>query len=312
MAKGIDRISVEKGDREVYNDLENSYPLKGLHHSDLLCLAMSFGFDAGLRTPLGKKDGLIRLASLKESQWRLIRAIAIAEMNQLQVIADDEECITIAEEYANAGLRIIQEAVESSVTDELETTIQRKILSINERINNTEGDPTDGRKPEDEESEYVLSLTEGGESEKVEFKSSMRWDYKQKKSNRRLEYVIAKSIGGFLNARGGVLLIGVDDKGDILGLQEDYGTLKKKDNDGFQAKFWELVDTLLGIQHKELVSFKITEVEEKEVCVVEISESPEPVYVRTENKNTIFPLRSGNRTRSLQPHEIEEYRKRRW
>ena len=62
-------------------------------------------------------------------------------------------------------------------------------------------------------------LIEGGENHRVEFKSSIRYDYRQKTTNRDLETVIAKTIAGFMNANGGRLLIGVNDQGEVLGLE---------------------------------------------------------------------------------------------
>ena len=78
----------------------------------------------------------------------------------------------------------------------------------------------------------IPSLINEGENEFVEFKSSLRHDYYQVKTNKNLEMVIMKSIAGFLNAKGGTLLIGVDDFGEVLGLDNDYFTLKKKLRDG--------------------------------------------------------------------------------
>ena len=57
-----------------------------------------------------------------------------------------------------------------------------------------------------------------GESERIEFKSSARWDYRENKHNRGLEMVVAKTLAGFMNGRGGVLVLGVEDGGKILGV----------------------------------------------------------------------------------------------
>jgi hypothetical protein len=46
------------------------------------------------------------------------------------------------------------------------------------------------------------------ESSELEFKSSLRWDYKENKLNTGLEKVIMKTIAAFNNGDGGVLLIG--------------------------------------------------------------------------------------------------------
>ena len=64
----------------------------------------------------------------------------------------------------------------------------------------------------------IEELIQAGENERVEFKSSIRYDYYRKTTNRDLEVIIAKTITGFMNAKGGKLIIGVDDDGNVLGL----------------------------------------------------------------------------------------------
>ena len=52
-----------------------------------------------------------------------------------------------------------------------------------------------------------------GESANLEFKSSFRWDLRENKLNRALEGVILKTLAGYMNGKGGTLLIGVADDG---------------------------------------------------------------------------------------------------
>ena len=74
--------------------------------------------------------------------------------------------------------------------------------------------------------ENLGALIAQGEGPKLEFKSSFRWDYKQDKLNRGLENAVLKTLAGFMNGQGGTLLIGVDDSGEVLGLEKDYETLE--------------------------------------------------------------------------------------
>ena len=52
-------------------------------------------------------------------------------------------------------------------------------------------------------------LLKKGESETVEFKSSLRWDYRQNKTNKELEFAVLKTITAFMNTRKGTLMIAV-------------------------------------------------------------------------------------------------------
>lgn len=100
--------------------------------------------------------------------------------------------------------------------------------------------------PSGTDEQTVRRLIAGGEGGAVEFKSSLRWDLREAKVNKALEKVIVKTLAGFLNGRGGALLIGVEDAGIVVGLGADYDTLRKKDRDGFELHLRELVVRDLG------------------------------------------------------------------
>lgn len=138
MSSEKDRLWIEKGDRDIYTDLENRANLKGLSHTDVFCLAMALGFKNGIRTSINTKDGLIRFATVKEKEWRLIKAIAIAASDDLSISGNLVECVSIASEFANAGLQLLQETIRSTKTDELETIIERAIMEIRNELNNTD------------------------------------------------------------------------------------------------------------------------------------------------------------------------------
>ncbi|KKL69002.1 hypothetical protein LCGC14_2119350, partial [marine sediment metagenome] len=93
--------------------------------------------------------------------------------------------------------------------------------------------------------EYLTS----GESTILEFKSSARWDYYQEKVNKDLEFVIIKTIAGFMNTEGGTLLIGVTDDGEIIGVENDLKTLKKKDRDGYELLLNDLISSYIGVEY---------------------------------------------------------------
>jgi predicted HTH transcriptional regulator len=50
-------------------------------------------------------------------------------------------------------------------------------------------------------------------------------------------FSVVKTIAAFCNSRGGTLLVGVEDNGDIAGVQDDFPLLKKPEQE-FDA--WEL------------------------------------------------------------------------
>lgn len=159
----------------------------------------------------------------------------------------------------------------------------------------------------------LYELINAGENERVEFKSSMRWDYKENRPNKNLEGVIMKTISAFLNSSGGTLLIGVDDFGIAIGIEKDIKTLGggKKNLDGFELQLTELVGRYLGKEHRKFFHVSFVPVDKKNICVIEIDKSPKPVFLEYAGK-TEFVVRSGNSSQILNAKEQYEYIKMHW
>ena len=156
-------------------------------------------------------------------------------------------------------------------------------------------------------------LIDRGESQHVEFKSTLRWDRQQQKVNPKLEDVIIKSIAAFSNGKGGILLIGVWDNREIAGLEGDFNSLKKNDSDYFEIHLRNLLKQHFGIPfitRNLQVDFPL--IGDREICAIRIVEGAEPVYITTTdkhgNKTERFYVRSGNSSQEIQSlREINEY-----
>ncbi len=159
---------------------------------------------------------------------------------------------------------------------------------------------------EHELSENIPSLISSGESERLEFKSSVRWDFRQARANKALEDVIAKSIAGFMNHRGGSLLVGVSDDGKIVGLQDDYKTFKHKNRDGFELFMNDLVKARLSGEFCALVHCSFHVMDGKDICRILVEASNTPVYIR-DGKVARYFLRTGNGTRELDAREAHAH-----
>ncbi len=144
----------------------------------------------------------------------------------------------------------------------------------------------------------LSALLRAGEGERLELKTSARWDDRKGAGNRQLELVVARTVAGFLNAAGGTLLIGVDDDGSVVGLESDYHTLQSKGRDGFERFLIGLVAHRLGTDACALVHVVFHEVEGKDVCRVIVDPSPVPVFLSDGNRSHYY-LRTGNATREL-------------
>ncbi len=156
------------------------------------------------------------------------------------------------------------------------------------------------------------SIIKQGEGAYLEFKSTMRWDIVESRVNKTLESVILKTLAGFMNSSiGGTLLIGVADNGEILGLEKDYQTLKKPDQDGFDQRVMTAISTNLGADLCSFVHVLFHVIDNKEVCRLIVSPANRPVFL-TQSNTPKFYVRTGGGTRDLNVQEALSYVAGRW
>lgn len=164
----------------------------------------------------------------------------------------------------------------------------------------------------------IEELIRRGESDRLEFKSSARWNLHTRARDERIELVIAKAVSGFLNSDGGTLLIGVDDAGDLVGLANDFTVVKSPDPDRYELWLRDFLATTLGqtAAGQVLIDFTGVTVDGTDtyVCRVTCPASPRPVFLRP-GKGGAQPelwVRIGNSTRQLKVDEAVEYVMHRW
>ena len=149
-------------------------------------------------------------------------------------------------------------------------------------------------------------IIKGGENDYVEFKSSMRWDNKQGGGNKSIEYKIAKSISAFMNASGGRLFVGVDDSGEVSGIEKDFAIVPHNNKDGFLLQLTQIINRYLGKEFHQYISIKIIPIASKEVCVVEVAHSKIPVFLKNEGKEEFY-IRASASSQPMSIREANEY-----
>lgn len=156
------------------------------------------------------------------------------------------------------------------------------------------------------------SIIRQGEGPLLEFKSSLRWDLQEDRTNRSLESVVLKTLAGFFNSHvGGTLLIGVADNGEIIGLEKDYQTLKRPDKDGFEQAVMTAISAQLGADLCPFVHVLFHVIENRDVCRIIITPALRPVFLTQGNAPKFF-VRTGGGTRDLNIQEALEYVAGRW
>ena len=156
-----------------------------------------------------------------------------------------------------------------------------------------------------------------GEHGFLEFKSTMRWNWKENRLDKKMEEIILKTISAFSNAEGGKLLIGVTDEGDILGLDSDYNTFKEGNKDQFELHLRNLVNNAFGKEFGAInLNVRFPILNDIEICEIDIKASETPRYCGIIDKNGIlqkkFYIRSGNSSQELDIEESASYIKRRF
>ena len=158
----------------------------------------------------------------------------------------------------------------------------------------------------------IAAIIQLGEGPLLEFKSTFRWDIEQSRTNRQLEAVVLKSLAGFLNSSlGGTLLIGVADDGDIIGLENDFQTLKKQNEDGFEQAIMTAIAANFGADLCSHVSILFHVTGNQTICRLIVSPSSRPVFVNQGNIPKLY-VRTGGATRDLNIQEAIEFAPIRW
>jgi DNA-binding response OmpR family regulator len=145
-------------------------------------------------------------------------------------------------------------------------------------------------------------LVADGESDSVEFKSTLRWNLHTNKPDKRMENACLKTAAAYLNSSGGALFVGVDDEGRALGMSQDQFA-----NEDKLLLHWNgLLKTHLGMQAIPFIRSAMRDLDDQRVLLVQCLPSREPVFFRRDNDETFF-IRTGNGTHALKPSEVLAY-----
>lgn len=162
--------------------------------------------------------------------------------------------------------------------------------------------------PKNQESVEIGSL--GSESQTKEFKSSIVYPAGSIQADiDKQMLIILKTIAGFQNAQGGELYLGVNDLGNVCGINEDlhYLNTSKFDEytyssslDGYELKIRNAVKYSMGGTANQALRFEFKKEEEKDYVLIQIEQVNRPVFV---NGTKLFQ-RAGNMTQLLKGDEI--------
>lgn len=107
-----DRVNIRKSDRLIYERLfKNDSPFAKKEAKELFIMAMILGFCNGTKVELDTKEGYVRIEYFSDEQKSIIKAIAVAESGNLNILLKKKEVFSIAEKYAAGGIALLKDEV---------------------------------------------------------------------------------------------------------------------------------------------------------------------------------------------------------
>src|SRR5262249_20810477 len=173
----------------------------------------------------------------------------------------------------------------------------------------------------------IDALTRSGESDKIEFKSSLHHPYgplspelqklqpgqAKKEIQKLLRKSVTKTIAAFLNSEGGTLLIGVGDSGAVLGIEPDFEYLKqgKQDTDGWLLSLQEVIINALGPEVWNAVRVSLVPHGSHTVGVVHCPPRTTETWQKEDGAERFY-MRASNATRELNGSSLLRYIREHW
>ena len=148
----------------------------------------------------------------------------------------------------------------------------------------------------------ISRLIEQGESHTLEFKEIPECNTQQNRKNNDVLFPPLKTIAGFLNAEGGILLIGVDNSGKIVGIEPYLNTMEQGNNDTFEQQIRNCLRDRFEPYPIGKVKVSFKKFMEGTVCRIDVQADKEPVNL----DNKIY-VRDGNTTQLLKGRRLTDW-----
>ena len=338
----VKRPRYEDSKRETLEQLSKKGSKKGEFlmfgpFYEIYMYAFFIGYNRNERLPLlesSKKDQFREIGQWKPEgivDYILMllfgdKTIINYSWDELEDLSSEELGIIISniikaiEEYANAGLAFLKEKIEKDKTEFTDPFVFVNILNevINKNAEKEKYSDFDNKKniAETKDELRIQTLIKNGESSIVEFKSTLRYCMNQKKDDKKMEYACMKTIAAYLNSEGGTLLIGIDDNGNILGLDNDFSTFTKPNKmDEFQKHLDNLIQNYFNNSIFGLLKINFHDLSKSTICEIIVKQSDEkPIMLKNVTDMNIeeFYIRRSASSKALSRTEMIEYISTHW
>ena len=153
----------------------------------------------------------------------------------------------------------------------------------------------------------TVEIIENGETEYVEFKSTLRWNLHTNSKDKAMEKAVLKTIVAFMNSEGGTLLVGVADDGTILGLKKD----QFANHDKLLLYLTSIIKDRINALHLKFLHFSIEKIGGIDILRIDCAPGSVPAYL-TDGKLDHFYIRTGPSTTDMRLGEVYDYLRERF
>jgi hypothetical protein len=168
--------------------------------------------------------------------------------------------------------------------------------------NVTEENPTLFKKTEIQKEE-IFDLMKKGENENLEFKSTFRTNLHTNEIDRKIEYSVLKTIAALINSKGGILLIGINDSKEIIGIEKD----NFENSDKLSLHITNVIKTRLGKNTLPLINYKFIDIDNKTILKIECKKGDKPIFLKSQDNEEEFYIRAGPSSVQINGSELIEY-----
>ena len=203
--------------------------------------------------------------------------------------------------------------------DDFAQFFNQRFESLLRRAERAMGKPVN-RRPDRDESPFAVNierdvrqLVRNGESVVVEFKSTARRNLHTGASDPAISWAVVKTLAAFMNTHGGTLLVGIDDAGGAVGIEQDYDFVKGRDRDGWELWLTAVVKTALGPNAATDLQVRFCTIDDSTVTRIDVRPDVKPVFATRKDKpQEVFFVRLLNSTEELSGQALLDYRRKRW
>ena len=165
-------------------------------------------------------------------------------------------------------------------------------------------------------SENTKDIIRLGESGSIEFKSTLTVNLATNQRDQKMEHQVLKTIAAFANSKGGTLLIGIEDDGNVLGLDNDLQAFTNSSNplDKLKTTMDQLIENALGNAVFSLLAINFPQIDTKVICRIDVDPSIKgPVHLKNKiSKSPEFYIRRAASSIALELPDALGYIHSKW